>query len=46
MPYSIHPDEGYTVDADDVDYLDDALIDGGDRWVLNFGPQHPDPEDT
>ncbi|MDG2053471.1 MAG: NADH-quinone oxidoreductase subunit D [Phycisphaerales bacterium] len=41
MPYSIHPDEGYTVDADSVDYLDETLVDGGDRWVLNFGPQHP-----
>ena len=41
MPYSIHPDEGYSVDADSVTYLDETLVDGGDRWVLNFGPQHP-----
>ncbi len=40
MPYTLKPDEGYDVDLDRVDYLNDH-IDTGERWVLNFGPQHP-----
>ena len=40
MPYTLHPDEGLSVDADTVGYLEEH-VDTGDRWVLNFGPQHP-----
>ncbi|MEL6329115.1 MAG: NADH-quinone oxidoreductase subunit D [Planctomycetota bacterium] len=40
MPYTLHPDEGLSVDADKIDYVKDH-VDTGDRWVLNFGPQHP-----
>ena len=40
MPYVLKPDDGLGVDADRVDYLDQH-VDTGDRWVLNFGPQHP-----
>ncbi|MHC4219226.1 MAG: NADH-quinone oxidoreductase subunit D [Planctomycetota bacterium] len=40
MPYTLTPDEGYDVDVESVDYLDRHL-DAPDRWVLNFGPQHP-----
>ncbi|MFZ4574501.1 MAG: NADH-quinone oxidoreductase subunit D [Phycisphaerales bacterium] len=40
MPYTIKPDDALTVDADNAKYLD-KHVDTGDRWVLNFGPQHP-----
>ncbi|USN99798.1 MAG: NADH-quinone oxidoreductase subunit D [Phycisphaeraceae bacterium] len=40
MPYTLTPDEGLTVDADTIDYINEH-VDTGDRWVLNFGPQHP-----
>ncbi|GAB4385088.1 MAG: NADH dehydrogenase (quinone) subunit D [Phycisphaerales bacterium] len=40
MPYTLRPEEGLTVDADKIDYIRDH-VDTGDRWVLNFGPQHP-----
>ena len=40
MPYTIKPDEGYDVDVESLDYLKSHL-DTGDRWTLNFGPQHP-----
>ena len=42
MPFTLQPDHGFTtVDADSpLDYLRDH-VDTGDRWVLNFGPQHP-----
>lgn len=40
MPISLRPDQGLTVDADSNRYLADH-VDTGDRWVLNFGPQHP-----
>ncbi len=40
MPYTLKPDEGYDVDADTTTYLSEH-VDTGDRWVLNFGPQHP-----
>jgi len=40
MPYTLTPAEPYDVDADRVDYLSEhAGV--ADRWVLNFGPQHP-----
>ncbi|MEK6701669.1 MAG: NADH-quinone oxidoreductase subunit D [Planctomycetota bacterium] len=40
MPYTIKPAEGYDVDADSISYIK-KHVDTGDRWVLNFGPQHP-----
>ncbi len=40
MPYTLKPHDALDVDADRVDYLDTHL-DTGERWVLNFGPQHP-----
>ncbi|MEM9066397.1 MAG: NADH-quinone oxidoreductase subunit D [Planctomycetota bacterium] len=40
MPLTIRPDEGLGVDADNARYLSEH-VDTGDRWVLNFGPQHP-----
>jgi NADH:ubiquinone oxidoreductase 49 kD subunit 7 len=40
MPYTLRPDEGYSPDVDTTTYLNDH-VDTGDRWVLNFGPQHP-----
>ena len=40
MPYTLTPATPWDVDIDDVDYLEDRP-EGGDRWVLNFGPQHP-----
>jgi len=40
MPYTLHPDQGYDIDAESTEYLSEH-IDTGDRWVLNFGPQHP-----
>ncbi len=38
MPYTLKP--ALDVDADTTEYLD-RRVDAGDRWVLNFGPQHP-----
>ena len=40
MPYTLQPDQGYDVDIDAPDYLA-GRADAPDRWVLNFGPQHP-----
>ena len=40
MPYSLQPDEAYGLDIESTDYLKDHLQ-GSDRWILNFGPQHP-----
>lgn len=40
MPFTIKPERATTVDADRVDYIQ-SHVDTGDRWVLNFGPQHP-----
>ncbi len=40
MPFTLKPDDALTVDADTTTYLKDH-VDTGDRWVLNFGPQHP-----
>lgn len=40
MPYTIKPDEGYEVGVETTGYLA-GHVDTGDRWVLNFGPQHP-----
>jgi NADH-quinone oxidoreductase subunit D len=40
VPYVLKPDEGYDTDVEKVEYLKDH-VDTGDRWTLNFGPQHP-----
>ena len=40
MPYTLKPADAYDIDIEDVSYLNDR-VDTGDRWVLNFGPQHP-----
>lgn len=40
MPYTIKPIDAIELDDERVDYLKDH-VDTGDRWVLNFGPQHP-----
>ena len=40
MPYTLTPDQGYDVDIDAPDYLQERGH-APDRWVLNFGPQHP-----
>ena len=40
MPYTIKPIDAIELDDERVDYLTDH-VDTGDRWVLNFGPQHP-----
>ncbi|MDX9912571.1 MAG: NADH-quinone oxidoreductase subunit D [Phycisphaerales bacterium] len=40
MPFTLRPDQGYDVTAERTDYLQDH-VDTGDRWILNFGPQHP-----
>ncbi len=40
MPYTIKPLDAIELDDERVDYLADH-VDTGDRWVLNFGPQHP-----
>lgn len=37
MPYELQP---FDVDVDEPSYLDDQEL-AGDRWTLNFGPQHP-----
>ncbi len=41
MPYTIKPaTETFDVDVESVDYVSQHT-DPGDRWILNFGPQHP-----
>ena len=41
MPYTLEPDqEFFDLDVESTDYLKDRP-DAADRWVLNFGPQHP-----
>ena len=40
MPYTIKPAEKFEVDADNPSYVA-SHVDTGDRWILNFGPQHP-----
>jgi NADH-quinone oxidoreductase subunit D len=40
MPFTIKPEDAIRVDSDTTGYLKDH-VDTGDRWVLNFGPQHP-----
>jgi NADH-quinone oxidoreductase subunit D len=40
MPFTLKPYEGYDVDIETTEYLEKS-VDTGERWVLNFGPQHP-----
>ena len=48
MPYTLHPDLGldepesgpFDVDVESTAYLREHA-EAPDRWVLNFGPQHP-----
>lgn len=40
MPYTLQPDEGYGLDIESTEYLKERPQ-AGDRWILNFGPQHP-----
>ena len=40
MPYTLKPADAYDINVEDVSYLNDR-VEMGDRWVLNFGPQHP-----
>ncbi len=41
MPYTLKPaDTTFDVGVETTKYLEDRH-DTGDRWVLNFGPQHP-----
>ena len=38
MPYTLKPDEGFDVDTETTPYVE-GMVDTGDRWTLNFGPQ-------
>jgi len=40
MPYTLQPDQGYDLDIESTEYLKDH-VDTPERWILNFGPQHP-----
>lgn len=41
MPYTIEPDQDfYDIDVETTEYLK-GRRETPDRWVLNFGPQHP-----
>jgi len=40
VPYTIKPDQGFDTDVESLEYLK-SHVDTGDRWTLNFGPQHP-----
>ncbi len=40
MPFTLQQDEFYDIDVETTEYLKDRP-EAGDRWVLNFGPQHP-----
>lgn len=40
MPYTLKPDQGFDVDSETTPYVE-GMVDTGDRWTLNFGPQHP-----
>ncbi|MGI9012901.1 MAG: NADH-quinone oxidoreductase subunit D [Phycisphaerales bacterium] len=40
MPYTLKRDQAYDIDVESTEYLDDRPV-AQDRWVLNFGPQHP-----
>lgn len=40
MPFDLQPAEAFDLDVETTEYLDHRPR-GGDRWLLNFGPQHP-----
>lgn len=40
MAFQLKPYDGFDVDIESTDYLK-KHVDTGERWVLNFGPQHP-----
>ncbi len=40
MTFVLKPHDGFDVDVESVGYLK-GHVDTGDRWTLNFGPQHP-----
>jgi len=40
MAFTLKPYEGFDVDVENTDYVR-THMDTGERWVLNFGPQHP-----
>ena len=40
MPYTLQPEEPFGLDIESTEYLDDH-VKTEDRWILNFGPQHP-----
>jgi len=41
MPYTIQPvEDAFDLDVESLDYLEEH-VQSPDRWVLNFGPQHP-----
>lgn len=43
MPYDLKP---FDVDVESTPYLDRRDTQSGDRWTLNFGPQHPSTHTT
>jgi len=40
VPFVLKPGSGFDTDVERLDYLK-GHVDTGDRWTLNFGPQHP-----
>ncbi len=40
MPFTLKPGSEFDIDVESTSYLKDH-VDTGDRWTLNFGPQHP-----
>jgi NADH-quinone oxidoreductase subunit D len=40
MPYTLKPVDPYDIDIETTEYLE-GHYDPGNRWTLNFGPQHP-----
>lgn len=43
MPYDLKP---FDVDIETTPYMDTSPPAAGDRWTLNFGPQHPSTHTT
>ncbi len=40
MPFTLSRDHGFDLDIETTEYLDERP-DSAERWILNFGPQHP-----
>ncbi|MDA1007416.1 MAG: NADH-quinone oxidoreductase subunit D [Planctomycetota bacterium] len=40
MPFDLQPAEAFDLDVETTEYLDNRAK-APDRWLLNFGPQHP-----